>query len=101
MLTAIPKTALRYRGVLALANGASRFYVATKPYITRRTPRKASAHGGCEPHHGQAPIASATTLLRAVTISATVIPGRRVTAPKRKLCLYSGWNNRPGIGVSR
>lgn len=43
-------------------------------------------------HHGddQAPIASATTSFSAVVISATLMPGRKVTAPKRKLRRYSG-----------
>ncbi len=45
-------------------------------------------------------IASATILSSAAAISPRAIPGRSVTAPKRKVCRYSGWNRRPGISVS-
>lgn len=45
--------------------------------------------------------ASATTFLSAVAMSVTLMPGCRVTAPKRKSRRYSGWNKRPGIGILR
>src|SRR5271165_5725005 len=50
-------------------------------------------------HHGgsQAPIASATTPFSASAMSVTLMLGRRVMAPNRKLRRYSGWNSRAGI----
>ena len=42
-------------------------------------------------------VASETMDRRAAAISASAIPGRRVTAPNRKSDRYSGWNSRPGM----
>lgn len=92
------KTEAESQLVKAAAEHKLRFGVLTPDTTHVEPPLRRRKDVG---HRGQGAVASATIACRAAVTSGTLIPGRSVTAPKRKLRRYSEWKRRPGISVSR